>query len=152
MVIYESNGAEISEPRIETIDGRIVNVLQKGQRYKVCYQAKFERDSVGVRVSCPLKTTTGVEFGGGIYPPIAQPGLSMRAGQLVNVSLEFSCYLNPGIYFVNCGVSGDFGILHRVVDALVFRVAQTNSSCSFGIIDFNFSAEVQHIPPEDIFK
>lgn len=150
MVIYEPNGALINEARIESIDGRVVNLLQNGQRYKVCYQAKFEHDSVGVRASCSLKTTTGVEFGGGIYPPIAELGLSMRAGQLVNVSLEFSCYLNPGTYFVNCGLSGDLGVLHRIVDALVFRVAQTNSSCSFGIVDFNYSAKVEHIPSEEI--
>lgn len=152
MVIYESNGAVINEPRIESLDGRIVNVLQNGQRYKVCYQAKFECESEGVRVSCPLKTTAGIEFGGGIYPPITEPGLSMYAGQLVDVSLEFSCYLNPGIYFINCGISGDSGTLHRIIDALAFRVMQTDSSCSFGIVDFNFSAAIHHIPNKETIK
>ncbi len=151
MVVYESNGAEIIAPKIESIDGRIVNVLQNGYRYKLCYQAKFKQDSVGVRVSCAFKTTNGVEFGGGIYPSISKQGLSMHTGQNIDVCIEFSCYLNPGIYFVNCGISGDFGVLHRVVDALVFRVAQTTNSCSFGIVDFNFSAQVQHNSSEVIF-
>jgi lipopolysaccharide transport system ATP-binding protein len=142
-VIYEPNGALISAVRVEALDGRIVNILQNGKRYRICYQVKLESNLVGLRVSCAIKTTTGVEFGGAIYPPIGEVGLSLNSDQLANVSLEFSCNLNPGTYFFNCGISGDFGVLHRIIDASAFRVLHANRSCSFGAVDFNFTANIQ---------
>jgi lipopolysaccharide transport system ATP-binding protein len=141
-IIYETNGAIITEVRIESLDGQIVNILCKGQKFRVCYNVKFERKSEDVRVTCALKTTIGVELGGGIYPKVIDKGLSVSAGQVINVSLEFTCHLNSGIYFINCGILDNLIPLHRIVDALVFRVSESDSSFSFGIVDFNFNPKI----------
>jgi lipopolysaccharide transport system ATP-binding protein len=141
-VVYEPNGAIILNPRIESLDNRIVNVLCNGQKYRVCYQVQFERDCENVRFRGMLKTTTGVELGGGTYPAMLHGGISVIAGQVANVSLEFTCNLNPGVYFINCGLSDVSQSLHRIIDALAFRVSETDCSFSFGVVDFNFKSAV----------
>lgn len=142
-VIYETNGAQILNPRIESLDNRTVNLLCNGQRYRVCYQVEFESDYENVRFRCMLKTTTGVELGGGTYPTMPHGGVSTIAGQVANVSFEFICNLNPGVYFINCGLSESSQSLHRIIDALVFRVSEFDSSFSFGVVDFNFKSDVE---------
>ena len=143
MVAYEPNGALISHPRIETLDGKTVNILYNRQKYRVCYQVAFQRDCENVRFRCMLKTTNGVELGGGTYPVMFQRGLSVVAGQVKNLVLEFTCQLNPGVYFFNCGLSDSSQSLHRIIDALTFRVPPTEDSYSFGIVDFNFESTIE---------
>jgi lipopolysaccharide transport system ATP-binding protein len=143
MVVYESNGAKIINPRIESLDKKIVNLLCNGQKYRVCYQVKFDRDCENVRFRCMLKTMTGVELGGGTYPAISDEEVSVTDGQIANIYLEFMCNFNPGTYFINCGLSGGSQSLHRIIDALVFRVTELNSSFSFGVVDFNFKSNIE---------
>jgi lipopolysaccharide transport system ATP-binding protein len=142
-VVYESNGARIVNLRIESLDKQVVNLLCNGQKYRVCYQVKFERDCENVRFRCMLKTTTGVELGGGTYPIKLHEEMSARSGQIANVYLEFVCNLNSGIYFINCGLSSGYQSLHRIIDALVFRVTEFDTSFSFGVVDFNFKSNLE---------
>jgi lipopolysaccharide transport system ATP-binding protein len=90
-----------------------------------------------------LKTTSGVELGGGTYPLMHRRGLYMAAGQVVRLTFEFTCNLNPGVYFFNCGLSENAHSLHRIIDALTFRVPAVEGSYSFGTIDFNFSSTLR---------
>ena len=142
MVVYETKGARISNPRILDLGGYHVNQLHRGERYRVCYEVTFERDVPAVRFRCLIKTLNGVELGGGTFPGMRSDGVSIRAGETVNVVLEFSCNLDAGTYFINCGLSDHFESLHRILDAIVFRVESASDSHSFGIVDFGFVGEV----------
>ncbi len=142
MVVYETKGARISNPRILDLVGRRVNQLQRGERYRVCYEVTFERDVPAVRFRCLIKTLNGVELGGGTFPEMRSDGVPARAGETVHVVLEFNCNLDAGTYFLNCGLQDHFESLHRILDALVFRVESASDSHSFGIVDFGFVAEV----------
>ena len=142
MVVYETKGARISNPRILDLVGRRVNQLQRGERYRVCYEVKFERDFPEVRYRCMIKTIHGVELGGGTYPKLNAECISAWAGEEAHVVLEFSCNLESGTYFLNCGVQDQFELLHRILDALVFRVESTGDSHSFGTVDFGFYGHV----------
>ena len=142
MVVYETKGARISNPRILDLGGRRVNQLQRGERYRVCSEVTFERDVPAVRFRCLIKTLNGVELGGGTFPEMRSDGVPARAGETVHVVLEFSCNLDSGTYFLNCGLQDHFESLHRILDALVFRVESGSDSHSFGIVDFGFVAEV----------
>ena len=142
MVVYETKGARIFNPRILDLVGRRVNQLQRGERYRVCYEVTFERDVPAVRFRCLIKTLNGVELGGGTFPEMRSDGVPARAGETVHVVLEFSCNLDTGTYFLNCGLQDHFESLHRILDALVFRVESARDSHSFGIVDFGFVAEV----------
>lgn len=142
-MVYKPNGAEISNPRIESLDGRIVNLLRNGQRYRVCYEVRFRRDCDRVRFRCMLKTTMGLELGGGTYPELLQNGIAVILGQVARISLEFTSNLNPGTYFVNCGLSEHNHSLHRIIDAITFKVLLTDDSFSFGIVDFGYQSKIE---------
>jgi lipopolysaccharide transport system ATP-binding protein len=147
MVVYETKGARISNPRILDLDGRQVNQLQRGERYRVCYEVTFERDVPAVRYRCLIKTINGVELGGGTYPEMRSDGVPALAGDTVQVVLEFNCNLETGTYFLNCGLQDHFESLHRILDALVFRVESANDSHSFGLVDFGFVSQVMPATP-----
>lgn len=137
VVAYESNGAKISNPRICTLDGRMVNCLINGQRYRLSYTVSFQRNCSNVRFRSMIKTIKGNELGGGTYPAVRDPGLSLRAGDTVQLSYDFQCSLGAGTYFANCGVSEGNESIHRIIDALAFRVSNINNGYSFGLIDFS---------------
>lgn len=148
-IIYETNGAVISDVSIQSLDGRTVNSLSKGQKFKICYRVAFERSCENVHLRCMLKTTIGLELGGGIYPKNSDKGLSFSRGQTIDVSFEFTCILNPGVYFINCGLSENDRSLHRIVDALSFRVFENGNSFTFGLVDFGFTPNIEFSSDRD---
>ena len=147
MIAYEQNGAEISNFRIETFDGRVVNCLTGKTRYKFCYDVTFAKKCEGVQFYTLIKTLTGVELGGGIYPADNIEGLKFSEGEKVTMVFEFHCGLNLGTYFLNCGIGGNGGqSLHRIIDAMPFRVApNTTSTNSFGTVDFIYAPSILNL-------
>lgn len=143
-VAYERNGAVISNPRLLTRDGRVVNCLVGGGRYRLSYDVEFEKDCSDVRFYTLMKTVTGVELGGGVYPASGHEGLYMSAREKVEISFEFKCTLNSGTYFFNCGLGGNGSqSLHRIIDALPFRVLMKNNAHSFGIVSFDYKPKLK---------
>lgn len=142
-VVYESKGAIIENPRIVDQGGRIVNMLVSGDRYRILYDVVFTEAFDNIRFRTLLKSVTGVELGGGTYPEVKGEDLSVSSGSRLSISLEFACRLGAGVYFVNCGVASGFDSIHRMIDALVFRVVSTPNSFSFGMIDFAFDARAR---------
>ena len=71
---------------------------------------------------------------------------SIRAGESVSVSFSFNCHLNPGVYFLNAGAYGSINqeetVLHRIVDAIVFRVLPVEDNLATEIVDFGFEPEI----------
>lgn len=142
-VAYPPNGAEIRNPRIVAQDGRIVNCLTSGARYRICYDVLFQRDCQGISFFTMIRTVTGVPLGGGAYPPRAAMPINARAGQEGTIAFEFRCLLNSGTYFINCQVRSAQGeSLHRIVDAVAFRVELRSSTFVLGAIDFECSPEL----------
>ena len=140
MVAYESNGARIENFRIETLDGRVVNCLSSKNRYKFCYEVMFTKNCENVRFYTLMKTLTGMELGGGVYPAVADEGKCFAKEEKLKMVFEFQCGINPGTYFLNCGIGGNGGqSLHRIIDAMPFRVVPTKTKThSFGTIDFSY--------------
>ncbi len=143
---YASQGARILNPRVESTDGRVVNVLRAGRRYRFSYDVAFDRDCGNVLYGCVLKSTSGLELGGTAHaaPTDAIPHLA--AGRRGSVSFEFTASLLPGVYYFNCGVTGfaegHQGFLARVVDVLAVRVKSENRRQVTGFVDFGFEPTV----------
>jgi lipopolysaccharide transport system ATP-binding protein len=137
---YPSQGAQIVEPRMQRLDGSPVNVLVRGQTYRYTYDVNFSDSRMQVRFGMMLKTTTGLELGGGVSHPVQRAVDYVAAGATYRVSFEFRCLLQAGIYFANAGVSAltpDGEIyLHRLVDAVMFRVKPEAESRVTGLVDF----------------
>ncbi|MES2819531.1 MAG: ABC transporter ATP-binding protein [Pseudomonadota bacterium] len=139
---YESRGARITDPELYNAQGQKVNCLKTGDTYCYRYRVHFQRDARNVRFGMLLKTTTGVELGGATSAKQIANGIAaIAAGSVLCVEYRFTCRLNEGVYFLNAGVSGDCGEgfqhLHRVLDALCFRVNPDDAGFGLGNVDFS---------------
>lgn len=150
VISYESRGAHIDEPKIFTLDGCRVNSLVGGREYKYTYEVSFWRDVFNVRFAMMLKTVSGYELGGSVTNSKFGeriPFVSKGAKLLVEFHFKFS--LRPGTYFLNAGVLAldgeDEVYLHRLVDAIAFKVQPTEESRATGMVDFNISSSVKYI-------
>jgi lipopolysaccharide transport system ATP-binding protein len=138
---YESHGVLISEPRILNASGKQVNCLKRGDTYRYTYRVAFSTGAVAVRFGMMIKTLAGIEIGGAASSATTQDAITyVPTDTEIDVEFAFECNLNPGTYFLNCGVVGVVGegetYLHRLIDACLFRVLPENAITATGTVDF----------------
>ncbi len=150
-ISYESKGAKIENPRIINNKGELVNCLISGRSYFYVYNVSFDIGVSDVGFGMLIKTVTGNELGGGTSSGKTESPIPYIAPDTkIQVEYYFECNLNPGVYFLNAGVSGktdgdDKIKLHRILDAYMFRVLSNENTYSAGIIDFKCNPEIQII-------
>lgn len=147
-VMYEPHGAVISNPMVYTSQGERANCLVRGDVYTYTYQVQFSHAASGVYCGMLIKTTSGVELGGCSSGPRPEDRISfVPAEGTLRVSFQFTCNLNPGIYYLNAGVLGEVDgesrFLHRILDAMVIRVLPTDTFTATGFVDFGISPQIQ---------
>lgn len=143
-VSYPDNGANIVDIGLFTLDGERVNIIVSGEIYRYRYRVVFSRDAVNIRFGMLIKTISGVEIGGAVTAQNPNAGLPVAvSGSEYSVDFTFRCLLNEGTYFLNAGVlgvvDGEDTFLHRVVDALAFRVLLGARRNITGVVDFGCS-------------
>lgn len=146
-ISYEARGAVIESPGIFTLGGEQVNILVRGRTYRYVYDVGFARDAARVRFGMLIKTLSGVELGGAVSGGgVHDAGKSFRAPAKVRVEFRFNCIVNPGVYFLNAGVSGEADgtevFLHRLLDASIFRVVAVEAGGTTGTVDFGCVSDV----------
>jgi lipopolysaccharide transport system ATP-binding protein len=153
-VTYEPRGATIEDVHILDEGGRRVNVLRAGLWYTYAFDVRFHEDASGVRFGMMLKLPTGFEFSGQVSHGTGAGIEAIPAGGHARVRFPFLALLVPGVYFGNAGVLGLLGgeerYLHRILDAVIFRVEATTPRHATGRIDLALarSAEVEiETPP-----
>ena len=148
VVEFPPHGARIHAPRVTTPDGETVNVLARGGDYVVRYDVEFMRPARRVRFGMMVKTTSGVELGGGVYPDASGLPDLIEPGARIAVTFAFRCQLFAGMYFLNTGVMGEVdGVetyLHRLVDATAFRVQAEHAGSAAGYVDFAVEGRIRH--------
>lgn len=132
-VHYESRGARIESPVLVDAEGRAVNVLAPGERYRYRFRVRFEQPARFVHFGMLIKSTSGVELCGVASHAHGEGIDALPAGSVVEVAFPFRAALLPGTYFLNAGCVGWLDgegetYLHRIVDALAFRIEATGSS------------------------
>jgi len=147
MIETDSQGALIQNPGIKTLDGRPVNTLVRGRKYKYGYQVHFSKSATLVRFGTVIKTKSGFRLGGVLSVPSQDLTIPyVRAGTVIDVEFEFDCILSSGVYFFNAGTFGALGqdetVLHRLIDAVAFRVLPIKQDIVTEIIDFGFSPRI----------
>jgi lipopolysaccharide transport system ATP-binding protein len=147
-VVYESQGARIHDAQITTPGGRPVNVLASQEEYVVRYRVVFSQPAFQVRFGAMLKHHVGTELSGIAVPRMSVPACEfVPAGTEVRVAFRFRCQLLPGVYFANVGlmglVSGTLKYLHRMEDALIFRVAPGTQRAHVGIFDMFVDSQIE---------
>jgi lipopolysaccharide transport system ATP-binding protein len=139
---YPICGAEIIEPNIYDSSGNKVNILNSRSRYIYKFDVIFRENLTNVRFSMVIKTATGLSLGGTFTHPLKNSIPLVSKGSKLTAEFEFDCLLNTGTYFINAGAYSDDGdvekVIHRIVDAVAFRVTPTPSALLTEIIDFNY--------------
>jgi len=152
-VSYPRNGGEIIRPRLLDGAGEPARHLVYGKNYRLTYQVKFDQPVEALKYAMFIKTKTGIELAGTVLH--AQDGAlgSVNAGDLVELSFDFPCHLRPGMYYCNCGVTktvdGEDVFVHRLVDALHFRILPEESLRGDmeprGIVDLDIKGSARKI-------
>ena len=147
-IAYAPQGAHIDSPAVLTLAGVRVNSLVRGRTYRYTYQVNFSSSASNVRFGLLIKTTSGVELGGGVSASSARTSVSqVAAGARYAVEFRFVCALNPGVYFLNAGVVGDVNgaevFLHRITDITLFRVMPDAETLATGTVDFGCTPELE---------
>jgi lipopolysaccharide transport system ATP-binding protein len=148
-ISYVSCGAKIENPRITTLDGKLVNILSPRNQYIYKYQVHFYEPAYRVRFGMLIKTVSGFEIGGAVSHTIYQPIEYIDKNKIVEVEFKFKCLLQPGVYFLNAGVVGNVNgseqFLDRHIDISMFRVQPENDNLATGIIDFCVEPDISFI-------
>ena len=145
---YESHGVYIENPKILTIDGVHVNNLVRGKTYRYTYTVNFIKPANNVSFGMLIKTTSGVELGGGSSSNFNKDSLAfVNASSTYQVEFRFCCSLNTGVYFLNAGVLGNIEdnetYLHRLIDVAMFRVLPDAEHLATGVVDFGCFPEIE---------
>jgi lipopolysaccharide transport system ATP-binding protein len=133
-------GATISNIRFETESGRPINQLISGRVYVLCYDVAFSDDCRRVGFAMGVRTTSAVKvLGAASYRSPDHTLDHAGAGSVFEVRFRFTCILNSGVYFATADVHGDRdgtpGFLHRLHDALAFRVTAEAGTLANGLVD-----------------
>lgn len=151
IIEFESHGAYIDHPYITDLNGRAVNNLVRGREYLYNYRVRFERGAERVRFGMVIRTTTGLALGGAHSSSGSQAISVVESGTEMLVSFQFNCLMNPGTYFINAGVFGTASngheetVMHRLVDAVVFRVAAIQNNLATELIDLGCTSSVTYL-------
>jgi lipopolysaccharide transport system ATP-binding protein len=140
VVISEPCGASLRDIRIETDSGLPVNILDGGRHYNLCYSVDFMEDVHNVGFGIGVRVASGVKiFGAATDQSPFHIVRHVAAGHTYHVRFRFECLLTPGTYFINAGVKGTVRgaskFLHRVQDAVAFRVPASEASVANGFVD-----------------
>ena len=142
---YQEKGAIISNTRIENELNQKVNLLKPNSRYWFKYEVKMLQNNNNVKFSMLLKSVEGFSLGG--YQLFDERTKVMTKGLNVKVSFEFRTCLAEGSYFMNAGIRGvldekDDVYLHRIIDAVIFRVKANEDKEITSYIDFNIKGKL----------
>ncbi|HVS02572.1 MAG TPA: ABC transporter ATP-binding protein [Thermoanaerobaculia bacterium] len=150
---YDPRGARIEDPRVTTLDGRVVNLLVQGEEYLFRYRVRFAAPQQGVRFGMLLKAKSGFELGGGVSAAPERAIAAVAAGSEAEVRFRFACRLVTGTCFLNAGVvaqvDGEESYLHRLLDVVMVRVIPQEGTLATAAVDFAVRAEVSLLPAPD---
>ncbi|MHB1245876.1 MAG: ABC transporter ATP-binding protein [Sulfuriferula sp.] len=135
--VYPIQGAEIDSIHIVNTRGQVVNVLQPGGCYWFVVSGRFFTDFAGIFFGIHIKSISGVVITGQRFPEEGSYLEHVAAGQTFRISFAFRMDLLPGVYFAGGGIwsSQEPNCAHRILDALMFRVAPNEKLKSFGYVD-----------------
>jgi lipopolysaccharide transport system ATP-binding protein len=137
--VYPVQGAEIASIQILDTKGHVVNVLQPGESYQFVISGRFLTNFAGIFFGIHIRSISGVVITGQRYPEEGKYIEQDGAGKSFKISFGFRMDVLPGVYFVGGGIwsSQEPSCIHRIMDAIMFRVVPLNRPISFGYIDMS---------------
>lgn len=146
-VSYDHLGADIRDVQLVASSGGPVNVLQSGKEYTLTYRALFTANSQRVAFGFLFNSASGLTLAGvGTSLTPTYQLAKVHAGDTAAVSFRFRCALLPGTYFITVGtsglVNGERKYLHRILDAMPFRVAPQAAGIEVGYFDLDVRPDI----------
>lgn len=146
-IVYNENGAQISNVKLLTMEFQEINTLEKDVYYYYSYDVIFQSDFKEAKLAMLIKTKTGIEIGGKELSLIKEKALTnIEAKKVYHLKWKFKNILNKGTYFFNCGVNTIIDdrkvVLHRILDAYMFEVIPKTDDLANNIIDFDFQLSI----------
>ena len=137
---YPANGIEIIGIDILSNTNKKINTLAHKEEFVVAVYLKGFCDVGSVQVGCFIAGSTGTRVTGQHYPKQGEEEMMIGKDEIWEIRYSFIGGLWPGLYFIGAGVaeansSGVF--LHRVVDAIVLSVVDTNNIRPIGNTDLS---------------
>lgn len=143
---YRNYNVDISNISIRNLHGKIVNVLIPGEEYELSYEVQFGIPAKGISFGMMFKTEKGMVLSGSTSHKSGLSLMDADEGQTICVKWKFVCNLLNGMYYTNIGilsfVEGERITLNRIVDALVFKVYNSDISNYNGLVFFNQQPEI----------
>jgi lipopolysaccharide transport system ATP-binding protein len=150
---YERLGAEIQNIKILNSRGDEVNILDRGGEYTYSYEVLFTEAAYGIRFGMMVKAQTGLEIAGQVSHAAHEVLEHIPANHRARVGLPFRADLASGTYFVNAGVmgvrEGEMIYLHRILDAIAFRISPVLENRVTGRVDLTLPGQWTEINPEE---
>lgn len=149
-VSYPEQGARIDAVTVLDHLGHETGVIAYGEPFTLCFYYTLLQDAADLQLACNLANRTGIRLSGQLHPaPASGQKLHGAAGDRFSVEFHFRGGLLPGMYFVSGGLwekATPGRYLHRVVDAVAFRVHAGSTPASFGLCDLA-AAEPPRLTP-----
>jgi len=125
-IYYEENGAKISDVRVNTLDGKKVNVLLQENKYKISFNAEILQDLKDVRFGVAIKNKQGIYYSGVAYELLKHSNQLILKQGSYEISFDFNCLFVEGIFLLDVVIFRDFTyerlIAHKCVDSYILRV------------------------------
>jgi lipopolysaccharide transport system ATP-binding protein len=138
-LVYSPQGGEILLFQILDMNGRQVNHLSVGKEYDFEFSGRIFSDCENVFFGIHIRTISGLEITGQRYPEQGQY-LKVRANTHFRIRYRFKMLLMPGTYFSGGGIwamNEQPVCIHRIVDAVMFRVISHQKTNSLAYIDIS---------------
>ena len=128
---------------IEDSEGARLTNVEHGRRFRLRVDLEATRDQPGLGAGFSIANANGIGvFDFGVPIERADRSCTLAAGERIELSAEVENLLNPGRYFVHCGINrlGGAGVALYVNSAIDFVVFGGNASSS-GIVSLPHEVE-----------
>jgi lipopolysaccharide transport system ATP-binding protein len=144
---YPTDRAEIIDPHFTTLSGQRVNVLVNGDEYIYKYQVLIKEQACNISLGMQLKDMQGLTITAASLHYAPEKLLpKVEPDTKLTVTWKFTCYLLPGHFFSNAGVSevinGEPLFIARIVDAAMIKVVAEENHIVRGIVSLGQTIEV----------
>ncbi|MEX0330240.1 MAG: ABC transporter ATP-binding protein [Puniceicoccaceae bacterium] len=148
-VDYPTHGGQIFDLKLYDDEGQPANILDRRTFYTFEYKVRFEKGCEDVTFAMLIKTFKGHELGGSRTLPWDAFIKRVEAGTCYRIRFRFQTLVIPGVYFLNAGVEGLIegkrAYVHRIMDAMVFRVIREPDMMPTGTVDFLIEPQMEVI-------
>ncbi len=136
---FPVQGARIESIKIYNLEGKQVNNLLPGREYLFEIRGTFLENRELVYVGFHIRATNGVELTGRVYPRWGKYLEQVKLGQRFRLAHRIKMNLAPNVYFSGAGIWSihEPVCMHKVVDAIMFRVLPKLNNDTFGHVDLS---------------